>query len=73
MNLIDYILNLFRSPEPDVARHAGRGEQLGLGRAARIEERHGIVDARIAVDDEGHALGHGRSVPFRSGLRDATL
>ena len=33
-------------------------DELRLRRGARVQERQGVVDARIDVEEEGHALGH---------------
>ena len=37
----------------DVARDAGRGDDLGVGRSGRVEEREAVVDARVDVEDQG--------------------
>ena len=36
----------------DVARHAGRGDDLGVGRGGGVEEGEAVVDAGVDVDDQ---------------------
>ncbi len=50
----------------DVARHAGRGDELGVGRGGRVEEREAVVDPGVDVEDEGRPLGHGPMLAERS-------
>ena len=42
----------------DVAGDAGDREQVRLVRGAGIEERQGVVDAGVDVEDQGDALSH---------------
>ena len=41
----------------DVARHAGRGDDLGVGRSGGVEQGEAVVDAGVDVEDERRALG----------------
>ena len=43
----------------DVARDAGRGDELGVGRGGGVEQREAVVDAGVDVEDERHPVGHG--------------
>jgi len=47
----------------DIARHAGDGHEVDLRRGARVQQGEGVVDAGVAVDEEG--AGHG-SREYRS-------
>jgi hypothetical protein len=59
-----------RGLDPDVAPAAGQADDLDLGREQAVEDRHGVVDAGVAVDhDAGRgALGH-HFIPERTAPR----
>ena len=37
-----------------IADHGGDAEQFHAGQLAQVEQRHGVVDARIGVEDDFH-------------------
>ncbi len=42
----------------DVARDAGHGDQLGVGRRGRVEQGEAVVDAGVDIEDQGNRRGH---------------
>ena len=48
----------------DVARHAGRRDDLGVGRGGGVEERQAVVDAGVDIDDERGPVGSSGHPPM---------
>ena len=54
----------------DVARDAGHGDEVGVGRRGGVEQREAVVDAGVDIEDEGEGGGHAAMLADGVGVRE---